>query len=313
MPYVGFAVRLARGSYWGIQMQVSHIASVAMLADLSVSQWTARKVDKARSAELTDNAKASAKAAHVSKKLVLSDTLTEINALVMQARLFHMKLTSPWFDSGARILSVANHASYMAGMEQFEAKFRPLVSRFVAEYPQIREDASREYVALGKLFDVNDYPQVSRIAARFAWRHRIMPMPNAADFRVDIGENAIQRVRMEIEATLAERANAAVTDVFERVHETVAHMVEKLDGFSPDKNGKDRGTFRDSLVENVRDLIGILPGLNFTGDKRIDALVDAMSHLVEHDAETLRADDIARRNVVANAKAIVEAVSDFMA
>jgi hypothetical protein len=284
-----------------------------MLADFSVSQWTARKVDKARSAELTDGAKANSKAAHVSKKLVLSDTLTEINALVMQARLFHMKLTSPWFDSGARILSVANHSAYMTGMEAFQAKFNPLVSRFVADYPAIREDAAREFIALGKLFDVNDYPQPSRIAAKFGWRHRIFPVPTAADFRVDIGQNAVQRVRMEIEATLAERANAAVIDVFERVHETVAHMVEKLDAFDPNKNGKDRGTFRDTLVENVRDLVSILPGLNFTGDSRVNQLADAMSHLVEHDAETLRSDDRARRDTIANAKAIVEAVSDFMA
>jgi hypothetical protein len=291
----------------------AHIATVAMLVDFSVSQWTARKIDKAASADLTDEKRASGKLAHVSKKLVVSDILSEINNLVMQARLFHMRLTSPWFDNGARILSVANHAAYMAGMEAFEAKFYPLVDRFVAAYPDMREDASREYVALGKLFNHADYPQVTRIAAKFAWRNRVMPVPTAADFRVDIGQSAIARVRAEIEATVTERANAAVIDVFERVHDTVSTMVEKLDAFQPNASGKDRGTFRDTLVSNVRDLLAILPGLNFTGDTRIDQLVRDMTALTTYEAEDLRADDIARRNTIAAAKDIVAAVSDFMA
>src|SRR5215467_4276880 len=54
---------------------MSQLSNVAMLADFSVSKPDFRKIDKERSAELTDNAGAVRKSAHVSKKLIMSDTL----------------------------------------------------------------------------------------------------------------------------------------------------------------------------------------------------------------------------------------------
>jgi hypothetical protein len=284
-----------------------------MLVDFSVSQWTARKIDKKASADLTDAANAHAKSAHVSKKLVASSLLTEINNVVMQTRLHHMHCTSPWFDNGSRILHISNHEKYRDGMERGEAKFADLVPRFVAEYPLLREQAANEYVALGKLWNGSDYPAVERIAHKFAWRTRTLPIPNEADFRADIGQDAIDRVRADISAVLHDRAAAAAMNTFSRVHEVVAHMVESLDAYQPSATGKDKGTFRDTLVGNIRDLIDVMPGLNFANDKRVSQLIADMQAITEHEAEDLRIDAALRRDVTAKAKEIVTAVSDFMA
>jgi hypothetical protein len=292
---------------------MSHINSVAMLADLSVSQWTARKVDKARTAELTETAHANSKAAHVSKKLVLSDELNAIAKLVTTARETHKRLTSPWAENGARILSVAMYLQYMREMELLEIEFRRLVPLFVNAYPDIRDDAAREYAALGKLFDATDYPQPSRIAAKFAWRHSIFEIPSADDFRCTIGDDQIARVKANIEATVNERVTNATRDIFERIHESVGTLANGLSEFKADKSGKERGTFRDSLIGNVAALVDLLPGLNFTNDARVNDMIKGMEMLTRYDAKTLRHDDRRRIETIAIAKGMVDAVSDMLA
>jgi hypothetical protein len=288
----------------------SHIHSVAMLADFHASQWTARKIDKPETEKvLSDNA-AQSKSAHVSKRLVKSDELDAIAKCVARAREFHKRMTSPWSQDGARILSVANYHPYNEGMEQFEAEFARLVPLFVAAYPEIRDNAVH---VLGGLFKISDYPQASRIEAKFAWHSRIFGLPNESDFRCDIGDAEIARVRSQITSEVNDRVSLAVIDCFERALTVVAELAEKLDAYRPDLSGKDRGTFRDSAVENVAAIVAILPGLNFTGDARVTTLCNDMAAMIEPGAKAMRESDALRRETVARAKAMVESVSDLMA
>jgi len=293
----------------------NHLASVAMLVDFSASQWTARKIDKAMSQTVNENACANGKASHVSKKLILSDTHSLIGTCVSRARARHVELTSPWLDAGPRMLAAKMHGSYVSEMETFEREFWPLVDTFCANYPRYIDQARASYAGLGQLFNENDYPKESRIRAKFGWRCEFMPVPTSSDFRVDVGQAAVERIKAGIEARLVESANNAVRDVFERVHDKVSAMVDKLGAYKPAAKLGDRteGIFRDSLVENIRDLVDLMPGLNFTGDARINDLVIQMQALVTHDAETLRASDNIRQTVAAQAAAVVAAVSDFMA
>jgi len=291
---------------------MSHIHSVAMLASFNVSQWTARKVDKAKSAELTDTNKANSKLAHVSKKLVKCEELDGINKLVTSVREKHKALTSPWTENGARILSAMNYRPYRDMIEENEKRFWPLVNAFVRSYPAIRDSAAAEYSALGQLFSLRDYPAADRIAAKFAWHSEIFEIPNEADFRVDIGDSEVARIRADIEATNKTRFANATVDMFERVHEVVSTMANGLSEFQPEKTGKDRGIFRDSLVTNVADLVAALPGLNFTGDARVQTLIEDMKALIVA-PEALRLDNALRADVTAKAKDMIEAVSLFMA
>lgn len=291
----------------------SHLSTVAMLVDFSASQWTARKIDKAKSAELTDANHAHEKAAHVSKKLVQADTLQAIATLVTRARDYHKANTSPWLDNGARILSAKRHGAYVEGMESFEAQFYPLVDQFVSSYPAYVARAAQQHVALGQLWNGNDYPKATRIRDKFAWRSTFLPLPDGADFRVDVGESAVAKIKAQVESTIQAAASNAIRDVFERAHEAVARMVESLTAFDPAKSGKERGTFRDSMVTNIRDLAEIMPDLNFMSDPRIDQLASDMIALTAHDAEDLRESDNIRAGVLAKAGLIAQSVSDFMA
>jgi hypothetical protein len=284
-----------------------------MLVDVQISQWTARKVDKIKSVELTENHKASAASALVSKKLMQVGLLKEISTLITQARDYNKKHTSPWLQDGTRILSAASFIPHRDGMEALEAQFQPLVDRFIERYPQFIHDMGTEHLALGLLWDRNDYPSVSAIKRKFAWSVRYFSLPDAADFRVDIGQSQVDAIRSQITSSVELAAKNAVQDVIERAHEAVARMVESLTAFDPAKSGKARGTFRDTMVENIRELVAIMPGLNFTNDARIDQLTRDLASLTQFDAEDLRSSDNIRAGVLKQAMDIADSVSDFMA
>jgi hypothetical protein len=301
----------------------SHIHGVAMLADFHVSQWTARKIDKRESDKVkAANKVTDDKAAHVSKKLVKSSELEAIATLVGKARAWHKLMTSPWANEGARILSVAHFTTYHEGtrdeqgaviehgMEWYESEFERLKPLFVAAYPEVRDNA--QYV-LGDLFDINDYPQASRIADKFRWNARIMPIPNAADFRVDVGDEQVARIQAGIEATLTERVSLATADCFERAFVPLAKLVEHLDAYRPELTGAAKGTFRDTATQNIADVVALLPGLNITGDKRVTDLCQSLADLIKPGPQAMRDDSRLRADTVAKAKAMVEAVSDLMA
>ena len=289
---------------------MSQLSNVAMLADFSVSKPDFRKIDKERSAELTDNAGAVRKSAHVSKKLIMSDTLVMIDRLVTRARAFHAAHTSPWLDNGARILSVHNFETYEAGMAALENEFRTLVPVLLANYPTYVEQAKR---LLGDLFEPRDYPSVERVEAKFAWRQTIFALPDSDDFRANVSQASADKIRADMSAAMTRAIDVAVRDVFERVHDNVSRMVESLSGFDPAKSGKERGTFRDTMVTNIRDLVDLMPGLNFSGNPDITKLASDMSALCQFDAEDLRVSDNIRADTLAKAMDIVNAVSDFMA
>ena len=88
--------------------QIGNLSNRAMLCTLSISQWSARKLDKAATNKTTSDAGASTDAARVNKFLLAGQdgSLKEIAKIATQARSVVYELTQPWDKAGATILSV---------------------------------------------------------------------------------------------------------------------------------------------------------------------------------------------------------------
>lgn len=286
------------------------IHSKAMLAGINISVWSARALDRKATVKVNDDNHAKGEVARVNKSLVSKAALAEITEHANKARRAFYARTLPWADSGNRILSALAHPDFMADMRTIKNDFDAAVSKFIAGYPDFVAQAQLD---MNGLFNADDYPAPEDIATRFGFRHRIWPMPNAADFRVEIGDAELARVRAEIGADFADAINDAVKDVYSRIADVVGDMAKKLTAFAPDKEGKARGTFRDSLVENVRELVKILPSLNITGDAALAAIAVKMESLCFHSADDLRDDPDLRKEIADKAVEITTAVSEYLA
>jgi len=291
----------------------SLLSTRAMLARISFSKWNARKMDKEASRETTERAGADAKAARVTKVLLVDETLEAIGKLDTAARSYLEEQSSPWLDNGLRLLSVANHAKVTARIREFREEREDLVRRFLPAYEA--DHASRAQGFLAGLYNPADYPAPAEMAKKFSMVFRLFPVPTAADWRVDISEESAAILRADLEAQSKEAMDLAVRDAYERIAESVGAMAQKLKAYRPaDETAKAQGVFRDSLVDNVRDLAELLPVLNVTRNPALaDLAAKIAGELTLYDAEELRRDDAARAHVATRAAAILEDVSAFLA
>jgi hypothetical protein len=288
------------------------IASSAMLVELSISTWTARKLDKKVSAEV-DSAKGTKTNAGNYNKNLLAGTgfLDTITKYAANARAWHLSQTLPWSDNGLRLLPVSNFITYKEQLATLETNYNALVQKFIVAYPNLVSAAAFQ---LGALFDREEYPEADTIERKFQFSVNFLPVPTAGDFRVDIGEEAKQELIASCNNAYNDRLDLAMKDAWTRLHEQLLRMSDRLSDLDTPrelKNGEKVFTkvFRDSLVENAVELVDLLKHFNLTNDPSMEqarvALHDAIMH---HDADNLRDNPEAR---VAVKQKVDEILSKF--
>jgi hypothetical protein len=289
-----------------------------MLATVTVSMWSARKYDRKVTEEVLEQHSAAKDSGRWNKKLLAGDSLTALASLGGQIRKAFYKHTVPWLDDGTRILSTTGYEAFTKEMRSFRDVWDEKVKAFEDAYPAMVAEAR---VKLNGMFDERDYPSPDRISRKFGFDVTFMPVPEAQDFRASVSDAQAQMIRQSIERATKEVIANAQRDVFERIAEVVQHMVDKLSNYNPDAgktreaiaSGEKKNRFSDSVVENIRDLVGLLPALNVANDSALNAMTARLSaQLCRYDADTLRDDGVLRRMVASQASAIMADVSAFL-
>lgn len=259
-------------------------------------------MDKQATEKVRQDYDAAQDAGRYNKALIANNALKAVQSAANDARTFHYKQTLPWNDEGARILPATNYLEYTEGMRKYKSAFNAAVSDFLDAYPNLVEEAKTR---LNRLFVQSDYPSPQNIVSKYGFEVQVDPLPDANDFRVDLGDAEIQRIRDDIDSRAQQAQDAAMRDVWSRLHEAVGNMAERLS--SPD------AIFRDSLVGNLEELIDLLPRLNIAGDPELDRLTKEVSaKLTAHEPDTLRADKTTRAAVANDAANIMAVMAGYM-
>lgn len=268
---------------------VPSISSSAMLVELSISVWTGRKKDKRASEDVVDQNNAVKGVASVNKKL-LGDC-AELDALqkfVANLRNVHYSMTLPWSDTGMRLVPTAAYFKYHQRMTELRAEFIRLVEAFLAAYEW---EISQAQAKLGDLFNRDEYPTVAALRDKFAFRLSYIPLPDAGDFRVDIGNDAMQQVQSHYQEYYQRQLTNAMNDIWQRAYKALSAMSERLDY----SDAETKKVFRNTLVDNVVEIIELLDVCNVTGDSQMSALRNKLDNaLAGITPEALREDDYLR-------------------
>lgn len=280
------------------------ITTHCMTVSLHMGVWKGYRLDKQASADVTQRASAAGDAARVNKHLVPKDALKNVETAANAIRLHFHKHTLPWKDNGDRLLTRAMYFVFMPEHGALVHTFRQAVEEFVTTtYPSAREQAA---FRMGKLFNPEDYPHPDELRQRFYVRMDTDVVTTANDFRVEIDEAHAQQIRGDIERAVESRITGAMMDVWTRIADTVGHFASKM----ADPNS----IFRDSTVENLEELIRLLPALNVTNDPHITALHEAMlDRLTGYQPKDLRKSKASRAQAAKDAQAIMDQMSGFMA
>jgi len=269
------------------------ITSSSMLVELNISVWTANKLDKGATDDVTNNANAVKNAAQVRKNLMAgTHQRKEIADLAAACRLWHNTKTLPWADKGARLLPTSLFLDYKQEANSRRDAFHRKVDQFVQDYPALVQ-TSHNY--LGNLFDAEDYPDAGTVRSKFGFRMVFAPVPESGDFRLDLPAQEMEEVRRGYEDSFKDRLADAMKDPWDRLHKMLLGLSGKLTDVDGDDSKK---RYHDSLIDNAVELCGVLTHLNVTSDPELEQARRQLERVIAGaDIEVIRENPDSRADV----------------
>lgn len=277
------------------------ITEKAMLASLHICAWSAKKHDIRVSREV-DERYGGKNAGRFNKLLASKEAVNAIQTIISSARAFHNEQTLPWGERGERLLPSKNYGPYSKQIRQYKQGFDDAVQAFVNNYPIVILEARQ---SLGSLFQIEDYPEASRIREKFSFESSISPVPVSDDFRVSLGQEEVAAIRADLQKRLDASQAIASQDLWKRLYDVVAHMMERL--------SDPEAIFRDSLLGNIVRLTELLPRLNLTDDPELEMMRRRIeTTLCEYSPEQLRQDKALRQQAAGDARSVLDLMTGYV-
>ena len=285
--------------------QVDDLTTKAMLVRFSLHGWSGRKRDGNVEEEVADKHKAAANVGVYIKRILTSPKLKAFWSAGIACNTEHKRLTLPW-EAGTGILPAKLYFKYRDTIEPLRTEALKFADEFVEEYTkQWNNGMSDCRESLGDLFSKDDYPDPKYMGAKFDIRLRFRPLENPNDFRVNLGKDATSQVRDELAESLKSDFQELMREPFKRLHEVIQKVHAKLSDSD--------AIFRDSLIDNVKDLIEVLPDLNITDDPELAKLIAAArKNICTSDVQALRDDGDYRTKVAKSAADILKQMKGVM-
>lgn len=276
------------------------LTASAVLLDLDISVWVGRKTDKKNQRKIVDESGAkTSDAAHVTKKLFVDNPkLEEIMRRATATRTYVAERTLPWMGD-LKLLPMSRFLQVSEDLARLRDEFNDAVDDFLRDYDlQISAQAFK----LGTLFDRTQYPSADELRHKFAITWNVLPLPEAGDFRVD-AENTLKREMQEAyNKAMSERIESSMRVMWGRLHECLTHLIDRL-GYKED--GKPN-IFRDSMLQNAKDLTGLLKDFNLANDPELERARQQLNALLDGvEPDELRKNDLIREDVRKNAADIL--------
>jgi hypothetical protein len=278
---------------------MTHLSDRALLVQLNISQWTARKLDKKATKAVSDINGAGYDVGNYHKKLLpMSDSLANIHTMTGDIRKDFLTNTLPWGLNNTHMLPTSNYLSFMTTFRKRKSEWEQVVSKFLADYPSLQTTAQR---FLGNLYNIEDYPDVRDLRSKFSMDLVVLPVPTA-DFRVQLADDELDSIKADLQRRVEENSGIAMRDAWQRLYDRVKHMVERLSKIDDPKS-----RFHESTLEHITELCKLLPRLNIMDDPNLEA----MRYEVEAKLAGLSKDAVVNDPVLRQSK--IDEASDIMA
>jgi hypothetical protein len=278
------------------------IANECIVLNLQLGLWTGQRLDKDASRKVTEEAGADSDAARVNKHLISKDAMKPILTAANAVRTHFYTKTLPWKDNGDRVISRKAFIKFIEDHERLAHAMRAAVDEFcVTTYQSELEKAG---FRMGDLFNEDDYPSAPELQRRFYVNLDVDPISSVDDFRVNMSAAQADALKAKMEEAMAQRIGKAMSSVWGRLADVLGNFTERT------KTGMG---IRIEMVQNLREIVDILPELNITNDPELEAIRQKISaRLTGYDAADLRTDTAARAAAHSDAQKIMDQMKGFM-
>jgi len=258
--------------------------STALLVQLSIQTWTARKLDKKATQSTVEAYGAVNESGRFHKALLGKTALKSVNTAAHRLRDFHYENTLA-ASGGMAVLPSSNYFDYINGVASLTEEFDKAVAEFKTKYKSLVSEASTE---LSGLYNESDYP--TDIDSKFGVKTAFLPIPDNEEWKqkLDIQDDGASEMLETAVEDLRSRFLTQVTKAYARASD------------------KDH-VFKQGTLDHLFDLVDSAPKLNFTDDEAISEASEALTDLLSKtDAEDIRNDPLVRALTAEVLKDIME-------
>jgi len=285
------------------------VRATALLADLTISLWSGERTDRGLSDKIRAAEGAVGNTGRYLKNLLAGcDTeLKDVKASYMAARAAHYQLTLPWVSnptaqrqSGPRLLPNMLFDRYLTEMSKLRRSAQGKRDNFILEYPRLVAQAQSNLAGMAK---AEDYPDQEEIRSSFKLTFDFIPIPSSGAFQ-GLPDGMLERLGNQLRQRQLRAVETSQAAMWERVREAVSHMIERLDDPA--------AIFKVNSIDNVRELITLLPGFNYAGDARVTTVVEDIDRMLDGiTPKMLRQSQEARADVARQAKVLTSKMDQW--
>lgn len=276
------------------------ITERAMLVSFSTSFWSGKATDDSVDEELTAKHQTEKDVHEYRKRIVKPEDIKAFKGVRSRFRSYLKDKTSPWLSDGTRVMAAPFYFEVVAAEQKCKAEWEKVLAAFFKKYPEIKAAAKKR---MGSLYKEEDFPSMESLKNRFNWEFNVFPIPEAGDWRVDLGKHSGE-VERQIEQKVKEGVAKLTADLWTRLYDVVKKLSEKMKDVDAD--------FRDSIIGNVKELISLLPQMNVAQDPKLNKMInDVSTQLCKFDADVLRENSIERKKVADAADDILKTMAAY--
>ena len=269
--------------------------SNVMMLDINISKYEGRKGDKGAGMALDSDRNVKGKGHSVTK---ITCDAEEMSDYLQPYTDFKKWLNTNCLPIGENryLFLVDKYQDVVTKVDNFKMKFTKGYEHFCENF--YNEIVPKQKNRLNDAWDEADYP--SDILSKFGCHVLFTTVPDASSVQKYIGlpQEDVDRLVVENEKAVTAMFETAMRHPYKRIVEVVNKMVEKL---------SDEGArFKNSLVDNIKEVVDLLPQLNITKSKELEDIADRLNQdLCSVAPDALRYDLNKRKEVVEKAEKIM--------
>lgn len=215
------------------------------------------------------------------KRTICKEAFDPLKKIMNEFRGAVSRVTIPWDMKGVSFCKPAGVAKVISARDLYgplfnEAKENHLLGQYETWKTMTMEK-------LGNAWKEEEFPTKEDLAANVFFKIAIMPLPESEALRKikDIDESLMAELIKSNDARIQQGIKQGMVTAYQRLMEPLAHMVDVL---TDDESVK----IHESLVENVRKVVGEIPSLNLSDDPMLTTFANKANELLEN----LKADDL---------------------
>lgn len=269
----------------------------ALLVDLHITNWTARKTDKSVSTEININKRTKNSGGKFIKNLLPDNPyMKEITRYVNLANTYYMDMTLAWGNK-QRLLAIDLLEEWTVNIKQIRDGWEKAVQDMKNNYEDSIENARH---SLGELFDYADYPSPNDLRFTFDIKYTSIP---STDFRVNLHKHIVEDIRKQIHSDLENQVNDSIKEIIQRFQRSISVLVDDLD--------REKGRLHASLFENLRLLIDTAGSLNVFNDPDVARIIAESRELLINTPEEIRSNPAQKKLLVNKGTEILNRIKSY--